>query len=913
MNEREEEIERLFHDAFEKAENERVAFVERTATDPGIAREVLDLLGHHRDSDEVLDASPATEALIDEAEPLPERIGDYRVERQLGRGGFGVVYLAEQEEPVRRLVALKVIKRGMDTEEIVQRFEGERQVLALLDHPGVAKVYDAGVAPDGRPFFAMEYVPGVPLSEYCDTQRLDTEARLRLFVEVCEAVQHAHQKGVLHRDLKPTNILVRERDGKAAPVVIDFGLAKATGPSSVEGAYTTRAGILLGTPEFASPEQLRSDGVDVDTRTDVYSLGVVLYHLLTGVLPIESRDLAERGLEALRQAVFEVTPPLPSRRLSRDERGRESAILRSSDVGPLRQRLEGDLDLITMKALEKERGRRYGSASELADDIGRHLHHEPVVAAPPEVSYRVRKFVRRNRGAVLAGIALASTLVLGLVGSTTGWLQAIEQRNEAQTARADAEEKLRIATAIQAHLDKVLSGANPWARSGIEELARETRVADVLALASEEADQAFRDLPVIEGEVRRTIGENLRALGLLREAEPELRRALELLEGELGPDHPRTAHARGTLAMAAIDWGLHEEALELVEETVAWYRAFEPDNFDSLYEFDLMRGQLLVLLDRFEEGRVELERIHSAATETLGEGSRLALKARFDLAALAHDRGETELAVQLMEETYDGYATHWGPDDPEALNALIGLGGTLAMVDRDDEAIERMTLAVEGTERVLGEQHPMTLVAISNLGQQYQRVGDYAAAEPLLERAVRVGSEVRGADHPHTLDARINLGILVRRLGRLEEAEAMMRSSRDASIRVNGPDSLDTAAHTRYHSYALYDLGLYDEAEASMRRVTEIHDAVLGPESHVSIEVWNMLGLLYVGMSRFDAAEEVLLDTLERGFEHLAPGHPTVAETFQNLITLRQEQGLVSEQLALEEELANWIAEGAVD
>ncbi|MCH8153158.1 MAG: protein kinase [Planctomycetes bacterium] len=351
-----------------------------------------------------------------------DRVGPYKILESLGEGGFAVVYLAEQTEPIRRRVALKVIKPGMDTKQVIARFEAERQALAVMDHPNVAKVFDAGVTPPeagSRPYFVMEHVPGVSITEHCDRQRLNIEERLELFMQVCEAVQHAHQKGIIHRDLKPSNILVTVKNGQAVPKVIDFGVAKALHQRLTEKTLFTEQGQLIGTPEYMSPEQAEMTAQDIDTRTDIYSLGVLLYELLTGALPFDPTTLRQAAFAEIQRIIREQEPPKPSTRLStlREASGDLAAQLarrRGTDARSLLRDVRGDLDWITMTALEKDRARRYASATELAADVSRFLRDDPVEARPPEAWYRLRKLVSRHRIAVGIGLLLAGMMAAGV-------------------------------------------------------------------------------------------------------------------------------------------------------------------------------------------------------------------------------------------------------------------------------------------------------------------------------------------------------------------------------------------------------------------------------------------------------------------------------------------------------------------
>jgi serine/threonine protein kinase/tetratricopeptide (TPR) repeat protein len=359
----------------------------------------------------------------------PSRIGPYRILEVIGEGGMGIVYLAEQAEPIRRRVAVKVIKIGMDTREVVARFEAERQALAMMDHPNIARVIEAGASEDGRPYFVMEYVAGVPITEYCDKVRLSTADRLALFLPVCAAVQHAHQKGVIHRDLKPSNVLVTVQDGQAVPKVIDFGVAKATRQRLTEKTVFTQHGLIIGTPEYMSPEQAEMSGLDVDTRADIYSLGAMLYELLAGALPFDPDTLRKAGYAEIQRIIREQEPARPSTRVSTmGATAGEVAARRRTDGAALAKQLRGDLDWITMKALEKDPGRRYASASELAADIGRHLHDEPVVASPPSLTYRMRKLAHKHKGPVIAGGFVAVVLLVGVIASSVLYIRAERAR-----------------------------------------------------------------------------------------------------------------------------------------------------------------------------------------------------------------------------------------------------------------------------------------------------------------------------------------------------------------------------------------------------------------------------------------------------------------------------------------------------
>ena len=434
----------------------------------------------------------------------PKEIGPYRVLRVLGEGGMGTVYLAEQEVPIRRLVAVKLIKLGHDTVEVLQRFEQERQALSMMSHPNIAGVLDAGAAKDGRPFFVMEHVPGIRISDYCDQNRLSIRERLELFIQVCDGIQHAHQKGIIHRDIKPSNVLVTLVEGKPLPKIIDFGLALATEVKLTEQTLYTRQGQWIGTPEYMSPEQAGA-GVDVDTRADIYSLGVLLYELLTGHLPFESWQLREAGLAEIQRTIQEVEPPKPSTRVSSISEALSTADLRGCDSPTLAKRLRGDLDWIVMRALEKDRNRRYASSSELSADIKRHLNHEAVLAGPPSWSYRAFKFLRRYRLQVGAAAAVVISLIIGIIAAVSQYRRAEqnaidaqnqtkiakEERRKAVDARGRAEEERKKAVEQEGIAKKAAADAKQAAAEANRQRARFQKAAEVARQQAKRADESF--------------------------------------------------------------------------------------------------------------------------------------------------------------------------------------------------------------------------------------------------------------------------------------------------------------------------------------------------------------------------------------------------------------------------------------
>jgi tetratricopeptide (TPR) repeat protein len=530
------------------------------------------------------------------------KIGRYKLLEEIGEGGFGVVFMAEQEEPVRRRVALKIIKAGMDTRQVVARFEAERQALAMMDHPNIARVFDAGATETGRPYFVMELVKGIPITEYCDQQKLSTDERLTLFMAVCSAVQHAHQKGIIHRDLKPSNVMVTLHDDKAVPKIIDFGIAKATQARLTDKTLFTEFRQLIGTPAYMSPEQAQMIGLDVDTRSDIYSLGVLLYELLTGTTPFDSKELVRSGYDEMRRIIREVEPPKPSTRLSTlvssgtlGTRASE----RASDPSHLSHEVRGDLDWIVMKCLEKDRTRRYDSAGSLARDIERHLRDEPVYACPPSAGYLFRKFARRNKTLLVAGGAIAAALLVGLGLATWQHFRAT-----AESARAQAVSEL---------MRKMLSSADRDQTKGEKYTVRELLDDFSAGLGNQLADQ-----PAAAADIHATIGGTYSILNLPAKAIPHLEKAIELRQQADGPEHENVAKAR-----VQYSWNLQElqryvEAETQVGKALEVYRRRGVTGWPVAHGLSALQ-KVLLSMGRYDEAKRVIDEARAVADRS-GEG-----------------------------------------------------------------------------------------------------------------------------------------------------------------------------------------------------------------------------------------------------------------------------------------------------
>jgi serine/threonine protein kinase len=453
---------------------------------------------------------------------------------------MGAVYRAEQRHPVRRVVALKLIRQGMATREVIARFDSERQALAMMNHPNVARVLDAGTSDDGRQYFVMEYVAGEPITAFCDRHQYTTSQRLELFTQACEAIQHAHQKAIIHRDLKPTNILVSLQNGKPVVKVIDFGVAKATSHKLTERTLFTETGRLVGTPEYMSPEQAEMSALDVDTRTDIYSLGVVLYELLAGALPFDSKELRGAGFSEIQRIIREVDPPRPSTRLSNLGAGAdEVAGRRRMRAEDLRKQLRGELEWIPLKAMRKDRTQRYKTADQLAEDVGNYLANRPLIAGPESAAYLVKKFLRRNKAPVIATAAVVLALLLGFAATTIALIGQARARAEAEKQRAQTEsanENLRAV--VNFFTNGVIGAANPAVTQG-----KELSVREALDSAAGSIQSSFGDRPIVDAAVRHALAETYLALGRYDIALPHARAALQKRRAALGENHPDTLTA----------------------------------------------------------------------------------------------------------------------------------------------------------------------------------------------------------------------------------------------------------------------------------------------------------------------------------------------------------------------------------
>ena len=801
---------------------------------------------------------PPTEAATTQSGATGPRasleVGPYRLLRRVGQGGMGEVWLAEQSQPVRRQVALKVIKAGMDTREVIGRFEAERQALALMNHPNIAGVYDAGTTPEGRPYFAMEYVQGIPITEYCDKQRLSIRERLTLFVAVCAGVQHAHQKGIIHRDIKPSNVLVTTQDEKHTPKIIDFGVAKATSQRLTERTVFTELGQLIGTPEYMSPEQAEMSNLDIDTRTDVYSLGVLLYELLAGQRPFDSKTLRRAGLAEIQRTLREDEPLRPSSRISSlGAASSASAANRRVDLRSLERALEGDLDWITMKALEKDRVRRYDTAHGLALDVLRHLNDEPVLAGPPGGLYRARKLIRRHKGAFLAAGAVALALAAGVVGTSWALLQAVRAERQAAASAVDARRQTAIAQAVNAFLNEdLLAVARPSAARG---QGKDVTMREVLDVAAERIDEAsktggrFAGEPLVEAQIRSTLGDTYMELGEYAAAEPQVMRALELRRRSLGNEHEATVRMMTLLGLI-------------------YWRQNRLDDAAPLFQ------------NAFDISRRDLGRDH--ATTLVGE---------MNLANLQRAKGRYKDAEPLYDHLVETQTRVLGEEHPSTLNTLGNFANLLQETGRyaKAEALHRRELEIR--RRVQGEKAPATVSTMNNLANDVASLGRYDEAVPLMQRVLGIKTELYGLAHPSTLNSLDSLATFADEEGRYAEAESLHRQTLDGRTRALGPTHPRTIESSTRLADTLSHLGRFVDAERLATSAATQGAKDLGDRHLVTMAAVNARATALLGLHRAGDAEALLRQQLVNLEERMAKG-ADVGEGNELTATVRVHLGM---------------------
>jgi eukaryotic-like serine/threonine-protein kinase len=752
--------------------------------------------------------NPDPEATLDSAGPLvgspaPDlgSIGPYRLIRKLGEGGMGQVWLAEQSAPVKREVALKIIKAGRYDDSALLRFNVERQTLAIMDHPAIAKVFDAGSTPEGHPYFVMEYVPGFPITKYCDSKRLPVQERLALFVKVCEGVQHAHQKAIMHRDLKPSNILVVEVDGKPTPRIIDFGIAKTISQTD-EDALVTRVGGTVGTPGYMSPEQADPNVLDVDTRTDVYSLGVVLYELLTGALPFDEKHWKTKPMHEMVRQLHEEDPPSPSTRITSDSTSTAAAQRRNTDPRQLKSLLRGDVDWIALKALEKDRARRYGTPSELGADIGRYLRNETVVARPASTAYRAKKYIQRHKFGVTVATGVALLLIAFAAVQTMQLRRTTRERDRANR--------------VTKFMTGIFKVSNPSEARGNAVTARE-----ILDKSSKDIETGLRKDPELQAQLMGTMAQTYAGLGLYSRAQALTEQARTIQTSLFGERNRQTLASDSYLAQLLRAQGHLPEAEKLLQNTIeAQRQVLGPNDPDTLASMDRL-------------------------------GYVYANEAR-------HSDAET-----LFRQTLNAERKVLGPDDPQTLSTLNELAEILTPQGRYAEADQIYGELIAAQTRTLGPDHPSTLLSMSHAAENLEEEGRFPEAEKLYSAVIAAQSRILGPEHPQTLRAMMMLALTLSKEGHYPEADKLQSQLIEIKTRLLGPTHSSTLQSMEMEALGLSREGNYADSEKLFRDVIET--ATKTNQLATVAEAWYNFGCAEAARGRPDEAFADLNHAIENG------------------------------------------------
>ncbi|MCP4249284.1 MAG: serine/threonine protein kinase [bacterium] len=911
----------VFHAALERGPEERTAFVDDACGgDSELRAEVTRLLDRHNSQDGFLETLPRlSEAVGEPGSGLacPGRIGAYALLSVLGEGGMGTVYLARQEKPHRE-VALKVIRARFLLPKLLRRFEHEAEMLGRLQHPGIAQIFEAGayqIGGDKLPFFAMELVHGHALIRYTELHHLSTGARLELLARVCDAVQHAHQKGIVHRDLKPANVLV---DASGQPKVLDFGVARATDIDIQMTTQRTDVGQLVGTIPYMSPEQVSGDPDDLDTRSDVYTLGVTGYELLAGRLPYDvTRRTVPESIRVIREE--EATPLSSVNRVFR-----------------------GDLDTIFAKALEKDKERRYQTASDLAADIRRYLHDEPIVARRPSSAYQLRKFAWRNRALVGGGSVAAIAVLAALVLTGLALVHAKRSERLASDRLAEVQSEASKALAVKDFLEELLSAADPFAGRG-----REVTVLEALDQAARRLDVELADQPEVRAAVQHTIGVTYHALGQNQQAEPHLRAALKTRRGLFGAVHPEVADSMNALGALLVHRGEHAEAEPLIreagdarrsllgsdnalvartlanlgmlkrevgdyeaanaayEEAVSIYRRAGPARALDLALCLTGYANLMREANSLSQAESMCEEALEIRRDLLGEDHPYVVVTLEALATTKHAQGDFAAAEALYADVVTLNRKLLGDDHPRVVVALSNLAMALKAQGRHEDAVPIYRDALRIQRKLDAPDHPRVGVLLNNLANALNELGAYREAEPLYREALDILRKRFGQEHPYVAQTLVNLGTVLDAAGDPQSAEVVLREAYELAQKLFGPEHPVVGQVMMNLGCVQGELGDYDQAEPTLRRAVEVLSSAVGPRHPSTAEAQYNLGLVLAQRGEYQAAEQLFREALPLQKESLGESHPALALTLLGLSDSLMNNGALGEaEAAVREALA---------
>ncbi|HMP82028.1 MAG TPA: tetratricopeptide repeat-containing serine/threonine protein kinase [Verrucomicrobiota bacterium] len=959
----------IFDRAAELSGEARAAYLAQAcAGDDLLRRRVENLLASLEDADAgaFMGQSPAASAktllittnMIPVTEKAGDKIGRYKLREQIGEGGCGVVYVAEQEEPVRRRVALKVIKLGMDTKQVVARFEAERQALALMDHPNIAKVLDAGATDTGRPYFVMELVRGIKITDYCDQNKVSTEERLKLFIQVCSAIQHAHQKGIIHRDIKPSNILVTLHDGVPVPKVIDFGIAKATSDQRLtDKTIYTAFEQFIGTPAYMSPEQAEMSGLDIDTRSDIYSLGVLLYELLTGRTPFDASTLLKAGLDQMRKIIREQEPQRPSTRLSTLEDADLTAIAqhRRSEAPKLLSLIRGDLDWIVMKSLEKDRTRRYETANGLALDIQRHLASEPVVARPPTTLYQLQKFIRRNKLASSFAVAVSALLVLGVTIMTNLYLRAERMRIEVSNQKERAEDSERqaisetavseaVITFIQEDLLQQVStkSHSNW-RQNTEGVIT---MREALDRASAKVGTRFKEQPLVEARIRDVIGWSYVGLEMPENAIEHLKRSVEIKKSQELDADEQLINSLNMLGLAYMNNLTPSNAIPVLELALflkeknfgtnhprTWVllnnltlaRWFSDNSTNNLANMEKMCGMFQIELGltnsltlgsmrwlatayaqmgRHPEAISMLEAVVNNSSNKAGTKGGGNPRAKKDLAHAYMKIGKQEVGLKLLDEAVEECNQLLETSHTEDLGIIRDVADGCVWADRATSAIHLLEKCLAKMVSALPQNHPSVMQTRQRLASYFVLSGQRAEAAKMFEDILKIRTETLGNKSLATLETMDQLAQAYTHLGRTTEALAIFKE-RLAILESEFPDNHREILNTRSRiGWSLLMSRRLPEAIWVLENVFKQQVAMLGT-NHVDTH-WTMgdLAFTYQDAGRAEEAISLLEANLAFQIVHLGRENSHTLFITERLLSAYEKTGRESQAAKLRDQLA---------
>ena len=872
---------------------------------------------------------PASEAAIGTV------VSGYQILEHLGHGGMGRVYRARHPR-LDQEVAIKVLRPGFESAQFLARFEAERQALALMDHPHIARVSDGGVTEDGQPYFVMELVRGTAITSYCEDHGLDLRRRLELFIQVCQAVQHAHQKGMIHRDLKPSNVLVAEYDGKPVPKIIDFGIAKAVaGHSAVE----TEIGMLVGTPEYMSPEQAGLSSRDMDTRSDVYALGVLLYELLTGDTPLARQRVRVLPVLEVLRLIREEDPPAPSHLLTATKSTAETTPRNRSAPGKLAKQVRGELDWIVLKALDKDRDRRYETAAALADDVRRFSNDEIVLAGPPSKTYRLRKFARRYRRVLATAAAFVLLLLAGVVISTWLAVRAMEAQTQAeidrdkavtaeQEAKDSAAEALSVLNFFQV---RILAVGRPEGQEG--GLGREVTIRKAVDAAEPRIAEAFQGQPLVEASVRNTLGMtyiyvgdpaaaitqferawelrrdhhgpdhadtlvSMHDLGVACELAGQLDRGQSLLEQvwqkrktQLGADHRDTLRSMNQLAVAYLAAGKLDQAADLAARAVADHTAkLGADHIDTLLATSCLASADQAA-GRLKQAVALFEKVVEGMTTQVGGEHPHTLAAMNNLGLAYRAAGQLDRAVPLFSKVMEIQKSRLGPDHLHTLTSMHNLALVYSDQEQADKAIPLLLQVLEGRNTKLSPDHPNTLKCMHSLAVMYQKTGQASRAFPLLERVLEASKTKLGADHPDTLQAMNNLAALNFFAGKVDRAIALHQETLKLRKAKFGVEHQDTLISMNNLAYCYWKAKKIDLAIDLFQQTVKGRSAVLGSDHPQTLGVLITLSVVYRDVGQLDRALLLLEQAHEDRKSRLGADHRDTRHVARELASIQSALG----------------------